>query len=80
MLSALSSAVWSLLAFVDPTPAEDLFGGMEKIIVTDLLELEPRVAGDDFVEPEIEFEKDLDQLPVDCLTSVPKQTLGTATC
>lgn len=52
--------------------------------MTALLELEPRLAGNEIMEPEIEFEKEWVQLPVDCLISAPHQTLpateGTLCC
>ncbi|MBW4717514.1 hypothetical protein [Saccharothrix obliqua] len=43
--------------------------------MTALLELEPRSAGAEVVEPDVEFEKRWDAMPVDCLVSSPVQTL-----
>jgi hypothetical protein len=43
--------------------------------MTALLDLEPRLAGADILEPDIEFERQWDDLPVDCLLSAPHQTV-----
>jgi hypothetical protein len=43
--------------------------------MTALPELEPRLAGNDIVEPDIEFEKPAEDLPVDCQVSSPTQTV-----
>ncbi|MEV0675255.1 hypothetical protein AB0I60_01900 [Actinosynnema sp. NPDC050436] len=40
-----------------------------------LLEIEPRDAGTEVVEPDVEFEKKWDRLPVDCAVSSPHQTV-----
>jgi hypothetical protein len=44
-----------------------------------LLEIEPRHAGTEVVEPDVEFAEQWENLPVDCLVSSPTQTVPVTT-
>jgi hypothetical protein len=55
------------------------FSLLERTNMSALLEMEPRLAGADVMEPEVEFEKKWDDLPVDCILSAPHQTVPATT-